>query len=123
MEKGLLNGIILLDLRKSFDLVNTDILLKKLSVYQCDKNTIDWLKSYLQNREQCVQFKGKISNTKPVTHGLPQGSILGPLLFIIFMNDLPLHVDSSLNMYADDTALGACGKTKEGLEVKYGQGQ
>ncbi len=47
MEKSLLNGIILLDLRKAFDLVDTDIFLKKLSVYQCDKNTIDWLKSYL----------------------------------------------------------------------------
>ncbi len=118
IEKGLLNGIILLDLRKAFDLVDTDSLLKKLSVYQCDKNTIDWLKSYLQNREQCVQFTGKISDTKPVTHGVPQGSILGPLLFIVFMNDLLLHVDTSLDMYADDSTLGASGKTIEDLEVK-----
>ncbi len=103
MEKGLLNDIILLDLRKAFDLVDTDILLKKLSGYQCEKNTIDWLKSYLQNREQCVQFKGKISDTKPVTHSIPQGSILSPLLFIVFMNDMSLHVDSSLDMYADDS--------------------
>ncbi len=115
MEKGLPNGIIFLDLRKAFDLVDTDILLKKLSVYQYHKNTIDWLKSYLQNREQCVQFKGKISDTKPVAHGVPQGSILGPLLF---MNDLPLHVHSSLDMYADDSTLGASGKTIEDLEVK-----
>ncbi len=68
LQKGLLNGIILLDLRKAFDLLDIDILLKSLSVYQFDKNTIDWLKSYLQNREQCVQFKGKISDTKPVAH-------------------------------------------------------
>jgi retron-type reverse transcriptase len=76
MENGLLNGIVLLDLRKAFDLVDTDILLKKLSVYQCDKNSIAWLKSYLQNRHQCVQFKGKISDTKPVTHGVPRGIYL-----------------------------------------------
>ncbi len=114
----MLNGIILLDLRKAFDLVDTDILLKKLSVYQSDKITIDWLKSYLPNREQCVQFKGKISDTKPVTHGVLQGSILGPLLFIVFMNDLPLHVDSSLDMYADDSTLGASGRTIEHIEVK-----
>ncbi len=82
------------------------------------QNTIDWLKSYLQNREQCVQFKGKISDIKPVIHGVPQGSILGPLLFIAFMNDLPLHLDSSLDMYADDSTLGASGKTIEDLEVK-----
>ncbi len=118
MEKGLLNGIIFLDLRKNFELVDTDILLKKLSVYQCDKNTIACLKSYLQNREQCVQFKGKISDTKPVTHGVRQGSILGPLLFIVFMNDLPLHMDSSLDMYADDSTLGASEKTIEDLEIK-----
>ncbi len=118
--KGLLNGIIFLDLRKAFDVVDTDILLKKLSVYQFYKNTIDWLKSYLQNRERCVQFKGKISDTKPVTHGVPQGggSILGPLLFVVFLNDLQLHVDSSLDMYADDSTLGASGKTIEDLEVK-----
>ncbi len=115
MEKGLLNGIILLDLREAFDLVDTDILLKKLSVYQCDENAIAWLKSYLQTREQCVQFKGKISDTKPVTHGVPQGSILDPLLF---MNDLPLHVDLSLDIYADASTLDASGKTTEDLKAK-----
>ncbi len=116
--KGLLNGIILLDFRKAFDLVDTDILLKKLSVYQCVKNAIYLLKSYLQNREQHVQLKGKISDTKPVTHCISQVSILGSLLFIIVMNDLPLHVDSLLDMCADESILGASGKTIENLEVK-----
>ncbi len=117
MEKGLLNGIIF-DFSKVFDLVNTDILLKKLSVKQCDKNAYASLKSYLQNREQWIQFKGKISDTKLVTHGVLQGCINGPLLFIVFMDDLPLHVDSSLDMYADDSTLGASGKTIDDLEVK-----
>ncbi len=60
----------------------------------------------------------KISDTKPVTHGVPQRSIFGPLLFIVFMNDLPLHVDWSLDMYADDSTLGASGMIIEDLEVK-----
>ena len=118
MEKGLLNGVVLLDLRKAFDLVDTDVLLHKLSLYQCDELTLKWFKSYLQGREQCVLFKGKLSETKPVTHGVPQGSILGPLLFITFINDLPLHIESPLDMYADDSTIHATGKTVEELETK-----
>ncbi len=95
MEKGLLNGIVLLDLRKTFALVNTDILLQKPEIYNFDDTSLCWFKSYLQVR-QCVQFKGKISETKSVTPGVPQGSIIGPPLSIIFMNDLPLYVNSNL---------------------------
>ncbi len=118
MEKGLLNGVVLLDLRKAFDLVDTDILLDKLSFYQCDDRTLQWFKSYLQGREQCVLFKGQLSDTKPVTHGVPQGSILGPLLFICFMNDLPFHVDSPMDMYADDSTIHATGETIQEVEHK-----
>ncbi len=78
MEKGLLNGVVLLDLRKAFDIVNTNELLDKLNIYQCDNKTQDWLRSYLQGRTQC--FKGKISDTMPITHGVPQVSILDPYL-------------------------------------------
>ncbi len=114
MEKGILNGIILLDLRKAFDLVNTDVRLEKLKIYQCDERTLNWFKSYLQGRTQCVQFKSKISDTITMTHGVPQGSILVPLLFILFM----LDVESELDMYADDSTLCATGKTVEDLDVK-----
>ncbi len=78
MEKELLNGVVLLDLRKGFDLVDSDVLLHKLSLYQCDDLTITWFKSYFQGREQCVIFKGNLSKTNTVTHGVPQGSVLGP---------------------------------------------
>ncbi len=118
MEKGLHNGIILLDLRKAFDLVNTDVLLEKLKIYQCDERTLNWFKSYLQGRIQCVQFKSKISDTITMTHGIPQGRIQELLLFILFMNDLPLHIESELEMYADDSTLCATGKTVEGLDLK-----
>ncbi len=117
-KMGLLNGVVLLDLRKVFDLVDTDVLLHKLSLYQCDDLTINWFKSYLQGREHCVIFKGNLSKTNTVTHGVPQGSILGPLLFITFMNDLPLYIDSPLDMYADDSTIHFTGKTIEELESK-----
>ncbi len=117
MEKGLLNSSILLDLRKAFDLVNTDVLLEKLKIYQCDERTLNWFKSYLQGSIQCVQFKSKISDTITLTNGVPQGSILRPLHLIHFMNDLPLHVESELDMYANDSTLCATGKTVEDLDL------
>ncbi len=61
-------------------------------------------------------IKGKISETRPVTHGVPQGSILGPLLFIFFMNNLPLYVNSYFDMYANDSTLHAAAKTLDELE-------
>ncbi len=117
MEEGLLNGIVLLNLRKAFDLVNTDILLQKLDIYNLDDNSLCWFKSYLQGRHQCVQFKGKMTETRPVTHGVAQGSIIGPLSFIIFMNDLPLYVNSDFDMYADDSTQHSAAKTLDKLEL------
>ncbi len=118
IEQGYLNGVVFVDLRKAFDLVDTQILLQKLKIYQCNNNSLEWFKSYLQNRKQCVSFKGSVSNTKPTTHGVPQGSILGPLLFIIFMNDLPLNITSHTDMYADDSSFHTAGKTVEELNMK-----
>ncbi len=111
IEKGFLNVVVLLDLRKAFDLVDTDVLLHKLSLYQCDYLTINFFKSYLMGREQCVIFNGNLSKINTVTHGVPQGSILCPLLFITFMNDLPLYIDSPLDMYTDDSTIHITGKT------------
>ncbi len=74
-------------------------------MYQCDKKIKDWFLSYLQGRGQCAQFKGKYLTQCQL--------LLGPLLFILFMNDLPLHVDSSTDMYADDFTLCETGETVE----------
>ena len=122
IEKGLLNGIVLLDLRKAFDLVDTEVLLHKLEMYQCDKNTLNWFRSYLQGRTQCVPLKAKYLKKNKVTHGAPQGSILGPLLFTIFMNDILLHVRSPLDMYADDFTLHSSAATIEDLTQKLNYG-
>ncbi len=106
IDDGLLNGVVLLDLRKAFDLIDHQILLKKLKMYKCSNNTMKWFQSYVDHRPKCTVFKGQVSETFPLTCGVPQGSILRPLFFILFINDLPLHIENSdCDMYADDSCV------------------
>ncbi len=112
-----INGIVLLDLRKAFDLVNHKALLDKLKIYRCDENTMKWFTSYLTDRKQCTKFKGHTSEYLPIKVGVPQGSILGPLLFITFMNDLPLSLpNKNIDMYADDSTLYTSGRSLDDIE-------
>ena len=106
LDTGLLNGVIMIDLTKAFDLISHKILLRKLQMYQCADKSIDWFRSYLLDRKQCTAFKGSLSTQKLLTAGVPQGSILGPLFFILFMKDLPLELTHcDIDMYADDSTL------------------
>ncbi|CAB4030539.1 Hypothetical predicted protein, partial [Paramuricea clavata] len=118
MDRGLFNIAVFLDLQKAFDTINHDILLTKLDLYGLQKPSLNLLGSYLANRTQMCSVNGALSGTKLVTCGIPQGSILGPLLFLIYINDLPNSLEySSTRMFADDTTLTVSGKSIQDVEV------
>ena len=100
-----MTGMILVDLQKAFDTIDHDILLKKLSAIGFSNHTICWFKSYLSNRLFRVNLENCYSDPSNITCGVPQGSILGPLLFLIYVNDMPQAVKSNLFLYADDSCL------------------
>ena len=104
IDKGKYGCGIFIDLRKAFDTVNHGILLKKLEHYGIRDNMLDWFQSYLSYRRQYVDINGKSSDLLDITCGVPQGSVLGPLLFLIYINDLP-NISKILNFYlfADNT--------------------
>ena len=106
MDKDQVSGLVFIDYKKAFDLIDHDILLSKLETYGVAPKELLLFKDYLKGRRQSVVIDGVQSEYRLITHGVPQGSVLGPLLFIIFVNDLPHAVSRSIvDIYADDTTL------------------
>ena len=111
LDRGLKVGVLLIDVRKAFDTVNHTILLEKLKAIGISCEMFSWLEDYISARKQVVQLSGYQSGSKTITYGVPQGSILGPKLFSIFVNDLPESITSGdLFMFADDTTIFTIGK-------------
>ena len=109
-DKGLMTGMILIDFQKLFDTNDHDILLKKLSAIGFSNHAIGWFKSYLSNQLFRVSVGNCYSDPSNITCGVAQGSILGPLLFLIYVNDMAHAVTSNLFLYADDSCLIFQGK-------------
>ncbi|MCG8078128.1 MAG: reverse transcriptase family protein, partial [Candidatus Thiodiazotropha taylori] len=109
LAKGLDEGeqidAILLDFSKAFDKVPHERLASKLEHYGIRGNLLLWIKSFLAHRTQQVLVEGRSSDTAPVTSGVPQGSVIGPLLFLLYINDLPLQATSTTRLFADDSLL------------------
>ena len=97
--------LILLDFSKAFDKVNHSKLLLKLHSYGIRNATLRWIRAFLSNRQQKVVVEGEESDSVPVTSGVPQGSVLGPILFLAYINDLPQDIVSQVRLFADDTAI------------------
>ncbi len=116
IDSGNVSGLIYIDLRKAFDTVNHRIMIQKHAAYGVAGNSWNWFCSYLDSRSQYVLWKGETSEQKSITVGVPQGSILGPLLFTLYVNDFPEYVDNDVDMYADDSTLQALAKDIKTVE-------
>ena len=119
IDKEQINGVVFVDLKKAFDTVDHAILITKLRRYGLNDLAIRFFRSYLENRSQSCLVNGHLSHKLPIKCGVPQGSILGPLLFLIFINDLPNCFNSgTVAMYADDTTVTFSAENTASLEFQ-----
>ena len=110
---------IYMDFAKAFDKVPHKRLLHKLEAYGINGEVLRWIKAFLTDREQVVCVNGEKSKSAPVLSGVPQGSVLGPLLFVLYINDMPEHVKSRVYLFADDTKIAhQVGEAEDAQQIK-----
>ena len=107
MMHGIPVDVLFLDYSKAFDTVPHQRLLQQVKSFGIQGEALQWICSFLSNRRQRVRVNGQLSDFKPVLSGVPQGSILGPILFTLFVNDIPEEINNIISMYADDTKIYA----------------
>ena len=119
LDKGDFSCSVFLDLQKAFDSVDHAILLKKLEIYGIRGLPNKWFQSYLMDRKQFVEIQGERSSLSDIKFGVPQGSVLGPLLFLIYVNDLQNSIIySTAFIFADDTAINYANKSLKALKKR-----
>ena len=105
MENGKQTDVLIMDFSKAFDKVSHSLLLHKLDHYGIRGKTNRWIQSFLTRRSQSVVVEGQKSQSVDVESGVPQGSVLGPSLFLFYINDIPTGIDSTVRLFADDTVV------------------
>ena len=106
MENDEVTGLVFIDFRNAFDVIDHELLLKRLSIYGATSSSVAWFKSYLSERKQFISLGKTTSKQLMEKQGVPQGSILSPVFFLLFVNDMSLHVQkSTMDIYADDATL------------------
>ena len=105
LENGKQTDLIIMDFSKAFDKVDHNLLINKLFNLGVNLSTVSWIESFLQNKSQSVVVEGKQSSSVPVMSSVPQGSVLGPCLFLAYINDLPDSLKSKDRLFADDTVV------------------
>ena len=121
LDDDLVTVMILFDLQKALDSINRGIILKKLSIIGFSDHTVKCFQSYLSNRKFTVNLENSFSEVSSISCGVPQGSILGPLLFLIYVNDMPMAVKCDLFLYADDTCLVFQSKNVKDIEKQLNE--
>jgi hypothetical protein len=102
LDEEISTDAIIIDFSKAFDLVPHDRLLMKLAAFGVDSRIVVWVREFLVGRTQRVRVEGQLSKEVRVTSGVLQGNVLGPLLFLAYVNDIWMNIDSTIRLFADD---------------------